>query len=214
MRTAQQGVDAAVATGHGLQVVYVMMHTGCMLPILVGDFALARRRIEMMIDNGAGNPQADKWSRFYDLVLRLRQGSEREALIGSFILPRADLATMEALSALASDASLAVPLPGAQYGEAEWSLPELLRVDADLLRWRGGPDAAGEEKLLQSLEVARRQSALSWELRTATSLARLWREGGRGEEARDLLAATFRRFTEGFETADVVSARRLLESWT
>jgi hypothetical protein len=188
------------------------MHTACMIPILTGDHALARQRLQIMIDNGAENFQASKWSRFYDLVLRLREGSEREALIGAFILPRADLATMNALSALAFEPSLAMPLPGSDYGDAEWSLPELLRVDGEILRWRGSQDVAAEERFLQSLDVARRQSALSWELRTAMSLARLWRGGRRAAEGRDLVAATLARFTEGFETADLVAARRLIDS--
>jgi hypothetical protein len=210
MRTAQEGVDAAIATGHGLQVVYVMMHTACILPILMGDHGLARERIEIMMDHGVGNPHAAKWSRCYELVMKLLEGSERDALIASHILPRADLATMDALSALAFEPALAVPAPSVQYGDAEWSLPELLRVDGEILRWRGGQDAAAEEKLLESREVARRQSALSWELRSAMSLARLWREGGRAGEGRDLVAATLARFSEGFGTADLVAARRLV----
>ena len=66
--------------------------------------------------------------------------------------------------------------------EAQWNLPEVLRVNAELLVWHGGPSAVAgaEAQLLRSLDVARRQATLSWELRTATSLARLWHgEGAR-----------------------------------
>jgi predicted ATPase/DNA-binding winged helix-turn-helix (wHTH) protein len=216
MKTAQEAIDAAERTGHGMQVVYVMMNSGCAISLLVGDLAEARRRLDAILDQGAGNPHARQWARCYRLILRLRQGSERDALIAAFMEPRLDFSTIPTLLAMTGEASPSLPMPGAPYGEAEWSLPELLRVDAELIRWRGGPDAAAaaEAKLLQSLEVARRQETLSWELRTATSLARLWRDGGRASEGRDLLAATLGRFTEGFETADLVEARRLLESWT
>ena len=60
--------------------------------------------------------------------------------------------------------------------------------------------------------MARRQGALSRELRSATSLARLWRGQKRVNEARKLLGPVYRRFTEGFETADLVAAKALLAS--
>lgn len=63
----------------------------------------------------------------------------------------------------------------------------------------------------QGIEVARRQNAKSWELRAATSLARLWRERGRRGEARDLLAPVYGWFTEGFDTADLKEAKALLD---
>jgi predicted ATPase len=55
------------------------------------------------------------------------------------------------------------------------------------------------------------QSAKSWELRAATSLARLWRDQGRRAEARDLLAPVYGWFTEGFDTADLKEAKGLLD---
>jgi len=61
--------------------------------------------------------------------------------------------------------------------------------------------------------VARHQGALSWELRAATSLARLWRGQQRVTQARRLLAPVYRRFTEGFETADLIAAKALLDSF-
>ena len=63
-----------------------------------------------------------------------------------------------------------------------------------------------------AIDWARRQGALSWELRAATSLARLWRNQGRSKEARELLASVYHRFTEGFRTVDVNAAKVLLDS--
>jgi predicted ATPase len=62
-----------------------------------------------------------------------------------------------------------------------------------------------------SLEVARQQGAKVWELRTATSLARLWGLQGRTREGVDLLAPLYGRFGEGFDTPDLVDAKVLLE---
>jgi predicted ATPase len=64
----------------------------------------------------------------------------------------------------------------------------------------------------QALRIARRQQAKSYELRTATSLARLWGEQGRRAAARELLAPVYGWFTEGFDTADLKEARALLEA--
>ena len=64
----------------------------------------------------------------------------------------------------------------------------------------------------QALEVANRHGALSWELRAAMSLARLWRDRGRCADVLPLLERVYNRFTEGFETADLKSAKTLLDT--
>jgi tetratricopeptide (TPR) repeat protein len=72
----------------------------------------------------------------------------------------------------------------------------------------------GQNTLEEALRVARRQHAKSYELRAATSLARLWGEQGRRAEARDLLAPVYGWFTEGFDTADLKDAKALLDELT
>ena len=62
-----------------------------------------------------------------------------------------------------------------------------------------------------AIEVAQLQHAKGWELRAASSLARLWRDQGKREEARDLLAPVYGWFTEGFDTLDLKEAKALLE---
>jgi predicted ATPase len=74
------------------------------------------------------------------------------------------------------------------------------------------PDAAkAEESFRTALVIAREQGTRGYELRAATSLARLWREQGRQGEARDLLAPVYGSFTEGFDTADLKDAKALLD---
>ena len=74
------------------------------------------------------------------------------------------------------------------------------------------PDAAKAEAYFErALEVARQQQAKSWELRAAMSLARLWRDQGKPQQARELLAPVYGWFTEGFDTRDLKEAKALLE---
>jgi tetratricopeptide (TPR) repeat protein len=93
-----------------------------------------------------------------------------------------------------------------------FDLPDLLRTRAEVILAAPQPDVVGAEaSLLRSLESARQQSALGWELRTAIQLARLWGQQGRILEARDMLADIYKQFTEGFETADLKVAGHLLD---
>ena len=101
----------------------------------------------------------------------------------------------------------------AEAGEAGWCAAEILRVKGMQILKDGGPNAAeaAEVPLLRSLDIARQQGAHSWELRTATSLARLWRERRRIAQARDLLAPVYGRFSEGFATADLRTAKSVID---
>jgi len=87
---------------------------------------------------------------------------------------------------------------------------EIYRMQAELLRIDGDLNAA-EGSYHTALEVARAQSAKSWELRAATGLARLWKDAEIVEEARSLLEGIYAWFTEGFDSPDLVEARALLE---
>ena len=90
-------------------------------------------------------------------------------------------------------------------------LPEILRIKGHLLASASQPDSSGAEAcLLRSLEAARRQSALSWQLRTAITLAEVMIGQGRQSEASALLAGIYYQFTEGFDTHDLKAAKRLL----
>ena len=95
--------------------------------------------------------------------------------------------------------------------DAHWE-PEVYRLMGDLLlrRSASAPDRA-EVSYRRAIERARSQEAKSWELRAATSLARLWRDQGKPAEARELLAPVYGWFTEGFDTLDLKEAKALLE---
>jgi tetratricopeptide (TPR) repeat protein len=88
---------------------------------------------------------------------------------------------------------------------------DLHRHDGDLLLATGGPADEAAARYHRALAIAREQGSRSFELRAATSLARLWRDQGKRAEARDLLAPVYGWFTEGFATQDLIDAKALLE---
>jgi predicted ATPase len=93
----------------------------------------------------------------------------------------------------------------------EWAEAEIHRVAGEISLRSPVPDVArAESYFTAALAIARQQQAKSWELRTATSYARLMRDQGRLREAHDLLAHVYGWFTEGFDTADLKEAKGLL----
>ncbi len=86
---------------------------------------------------------------------------------------------------------------------------EILRLKGWMLSLKGNLDGA-ERNFLASLEWSRRQQAKMWELRTSTSLARLWQSQGKRQDAYELLAPVYGWFTEGFDTRDLLDAKALL----
>ena len=88
----------------------------------------------------------------------------------------------------------------------------MYRIRGEILLKRDAADTALPEEAFQTaIAIARQQQAKSWELRAATSLARLWRDQGKRQEAHDLLAPIYDWFTEGFDTLDLKEARALLD---
>jgi adenylate cyclase len=98
-----------------------------------------------------------------------------------------------------------------ENGERCWEA-ELYRLKGELLLLRGEKEAQAEACFQRAIDVARRQRARSWELRAATSLARLWQGQHRKEEACVLLQGVYDCFSEGFDTVDLEDAGALLDA--
>ena len=93
-----------------------------------------------------------------------------------------------------------------------WCEAEIHRIAGEIALMSPEPDAAKAEAYFErALAVAREQQAKSWELRAAMSMARLWRDQGKRQQAHDLLAPVYGWFTEGFDTLDLKEAKALLE---
>jgi len=93
-----------------------------------------------------------------------------------------------------------------------WCEADLYRVAGEVALLSPQPDMARAEAYLdRALAIARSQQAKSWELRAAISMARLWRDQGKRQQAHDLLAPVYGWFTEGFDTLDLKQAKALLD---
>jgi predicted ATPase len=105
-------------------------------------------------------------------------------------------------------------LEAMQTTEESFYEAEVYRLKGEILLQQSAEhQGKAEESLQQALAVARHQQAKSLELRAAMSLGRLWQRQRKTAQARQLLAAVYAWFTEGFDTADLQEAKALLEQW-
>jgi len=227
VRTAAISVGEAQATGHAMSFCYSLAWAACSIALWTGDLAAAARHTRTLLDCSREH-SLTLWSGFgarLQAILGIEEGDldtqncggSTSTLTGS---PSTTLAAgfmgelVEAFVRAGQIAEgLAVIEAGFGQSEAGWLAPELLRLRGELLLSQGAP-AAGEtaESLFrQALDEAGQQQALSWELRAATSLARLLRNQGRLVDAIVCLRPIYTRFTEGFGTADLIAAKRLLD---
>jgi len=89
--------------------------------------------------------------------------------------------------------------------------PEMHRIKGELLLMQDSSKTEADRAFRTAIDVARRQSAKSWELRATTSLSRLLVKQGRRNEARQMLSEIYNWFTEGLDTADLTDAKALLD---
>jgi class 3 adenylate cyclase/predicted ATPase len=133
----------------------------------------------------------------------------------TFYLPHlarahAELGQFEAAWRCIGEATTAAETTKETWGEAE-----IYRTAGEIALMSPEPDAAkAQAHFERAIAIARAQKAKSWELRAATSLARLWRDHGKRQRARDLLAPVYGWFTEGFDTLDLKEAKALLNELT
>jgi predicted ATPase len=202
--TARQALDIAIQIDHGTSICYTLALSGCLIAHYNGDTQTARDLLRLLLE------QAQKhsvllfynWARHYAQVIDGDNAhSTPQPGVG---LIKEIMVTLD--TGFVDDALLA----RAENGAAGWSTAEILRARANALLAENSQSAA-ETVLLKALGVAKAQGALAWELRTATSLAELWQRQGRHQQAHDLLAPIYNRFTEGFATPDLSKVRRLLD---
>jgi predicted ATPase/DNA-binding winged helix-turn-helix (wHTH) protein len=231
MRTVHSSVEDARAANHGFSFCYALAVGACLIAMLVGDLAAAEHYVAMLLDHSTRHSLAHwhAWGRGYKGALAIERGD----IVTGWRLLRAGFhefggftsamqvnafLMLEALGRFGQIVDGLAAVEGAiarsEETEGRWLTAELLRIKGELLLLKGEPGAAAaaEVHFRQALDWARQQGALSWELRAATSLARLLRDQGRSPDALALLQPVYDRFSEGFDTADLKAARTLLDA--
>jgi predicted ATPase/DNA-binding winged helix-turn-helix (wHTH) protein len=228
IKAAQAGVDEAENVGHANSLCVALADGASLVAILTGDVVAAGHFAAMLTEH-AEKHALGVW-RTYGLALHGRLLAQESSAADGAVLLRSALADLrgtpfdiryqlyliwlaEALgtAAQATEALMAIDeaIDRAEGTEERWYFPELLRIRGELLIQQALPDGrdAADDCFVRSLGWAQQQGVLSWELRTTLSRARL--QLVKPPE----LGSVLSRFGEGFGTADLMAAKRLLAEW-
>jgi predicted ATPase len=225
-------VDGAEAGNDVLSLCQVLVQAACPVAFFVGDLAAARRYVTLLLEHSERQALVfwQAYGRCFQGLLSIKGGD----LIGGLAMLGAALERLRDIQfgvyygvflgefadalgrvgrAKEGLAAIDEALARAERNDELWYLAELLRIKGELLLRQGGPDGPrdAEAFFLKSLDWARRQQTLAWELRTSMSLGNLRQIQNRPDDARNLVRSSYARFKEGFETADLQVARQLLE---
>jgi len=232
-RLTESLVEHARTKEHVLSFLYALLIAACPIALYVGDLTTVDHHVGLAFELAARHALEvwTVWAQCFEGVLLIKRGengagsqllqSALERLPEPAIHHHLSLLLAELAAGLGGAGQVAEglgvvdkALARAEQTEAGWYLAELLRTKGELLLLERVPTAVetAEKCFHRALDVARHQGALSLELRAAMSLARLGRGQRRVSQARKLLSPVYHRFTEGFETADLLAAKALLAS--
>jgi hypothetical protein len=233
MRVAESSVEDAQAANHAISLCYALTFAAFVIAFWVGDLAAAEHYLGMLLDHSTRHALGlfHALGRSHRGMLIIKRGDVIAGLgllragLDEFgkdrVAARSLIFLGEMAEALGRAGKIADGLAVAEgaiarseQNEGRWAIAELLRVKGGLLLLQRGSTAAAtaEDYFRQALDWAHRQGALSWELRAATSLARLLHDQGRAADALALLQPVYDRFTEGFDTVDLKAAKALLDT--
>ena len=229
---ARMSLEEAQAADYKLSICEALRLALCPVALMTGDFVTGQRAVAMLIDL-ANSSNAGFWK----ILARCLEG-KLLIIHGEFgagvALLRAEFDACESsgwaichpefMGVLAEGlaglgrftealAMVDKALAKADLGGEYYYVPELLRIKGEILLQEGGGQSipAAVDCFEKGIAVAQEQDALFWELRAALSLARMCMKRNWPDKAKQILAPVYDRFTEGFETADLLAARNLLE---
>jgi predicted ATPase len=231
MVVGNRALDDATALGHDLSLLCAFVHGMCPITFERGDCVATEELVAKMFQRPEKFRPMRVWAQCYAGVLKIRKSETtnglsllRDGLKGygkvgywnrhHFFLAHMAIGTFDAGDHRGALLTIDEALDQSEKNDDRWYVAELMRIKGELVLRQNEPDAPASAAALfkSSLDWSRKQNALSWELRTAISFARLMQQQGRGDEARKLLEPVYQRFTEGFATKDLVEARSLLTS--
>lgn len=233
MSEARGVVREATEVGHAMSLALTLAQGACPVSLLSGDLTTARTFTDLMLKHTLEHALDlwHAWGTCLGAMLKMAEGNIEEGLNelnetleelapGAFFIYYAGIqATLaEAFGKVGELSKGFAVINGAlersERDQERWYLAEFLRVKGDLLRREDSSTSRerAESQFLRSIQCAKQQGALSWELRSSTSLAQLYQSQGKVADARSILMPILGRFTEGFQTADLTAARNLLEA--
>jgi predicted ATPase len=233
LRTVTEAGDDAIALGHAMTLCIRLGVYVCPLLLLMGDLAMADHYLGLLKEQQKKTAftMVETWTSGLSAALQTIRGEldhgvpalraalvNRRSIFSAALRDRHFKAILAQALGQSGRVGEALTVTDEALREAEitdirWFLAEQLRAKGDFLLLTSAPDAPEQAECcyLRSLETARQQGALAWELRTAMSLARLRKQQARSVEGMEQLQSVYNRFTEGFDTPDLVAARALLE---
>jgi predicted ATPase/DNA-binding winged helix-turn-helix (wHTH) protein len=227
MQAAESAVEEAGATNDIITMRDALYGGGCLVAWWIGDLDRAERFTRMLLDYSTrwSMPRWRAVAQCYESLLTMKRGD----IAGGLRLLRTVLGQDADMSVLWTTfqgevaenlgragrigeglALVETAIKRCETQGGNHVIAELLRVNGELNLLPGGGASRAETHFRQALDWARRQGALSWDLRAATSLARLLRDQGRAADALAILQPVYDQFTEGFDTADLKAAKALL----
>ncbi len=228
---AQKVLADAEAGDHPVSLCLALTWCGCIIPLRLGKLQIAETAIARLKDHAQSHGLSSYYANglCFEGRLAFKRGdaatAKRLLRAGLKNLHQTQSETLYTLfltglaEVLMASAHLGAALAAAdealqrtEHSNALWWMPEAIRIKGEALLSCESDACRAEDHFRRSLDQAHRQGALSWELRSATSLARLLRNQDRSAEAMALLQPVYDRFTEGFETADLKAAKALLDA--
>jgi predicted ATPase len=214
MQIAHDSVAEAEKMDHVITLCFALQ-LACTVASWCGDHTALVRYTSVLQEQARRNalPKWEFWGQAFVIGLRCAEDGGRMARNSLPALMHNPFCGDWHIDMLATlHPSLLTPraIDRAETERAGWCRAEVLRGWGESLLQAGARDRA-ESLFLRALDIARSQNVLAWELRVATSLARLWRDTPRAAEGLSLLAATYERFSEGHATADLRAAAAVLQ---
>jgi len=225
-------VTTAKTIGGAVLLCRALVWSGCDLPLRLGNLSRAEQSIDLLKEIAEKNGLSTYYpcAVAFEGQVAVRRGNfaagqqllragveglrQAESETQFFTLFLSSLAEASALNG-DTDEGLALAeeaIQRAERAEAFWWMPEALRIRGHILTMANGSKSPEAEGCFQrAIHLARRQGALSWQLRAATSLGRLYYLQKRHHDARELLRSVFTEFKDGLDTYDLRQARALLD---
>jgi tetratricopeptide (TPR) repeat protein len=213
LTAARRSIEHAESFNHALSLCRGLSGAAVVM-LWTGDLTQARRLAAQLLEHSTRHSLGtwQLWARCLEAALtQQRTGNLAQVCFELSHHPQCSPFCIDQMATLSEGLVTREALSRAKAQAAGCCTPEILRAGAENLLSADRANAAAAELMLQqALRIARDHGALSWELRAAMSLCRLWVSQGRIREARDLLVPVHARFAEGFETQDLVRAQMLL----